>query len=850
MDTIRKVKKVAVVAVHGVGDQMPFETAHRIGDLLQDLNIGDPPGGPLPTPASSQSPVYYPFREQTLRLDVRPTVVRPAAQGKQLLETDARLQESRGPFNTWAKDCLRRGETIEDDEIWYQFTRGQLVGYQGDDPEDTYQTVRMEGSRAPQDGQDQFDVHIYEVYWADLSRLKAGVFSIFTELYQLLFHLPSLGTATVNAAALHHRSSGWRMFRNLQTYTAGILTVPIPILNLFLLGTIAIVVTLNALRNANAEVVLSAGTLGMALIGGSGWLFWRRLGNRPIRTWVWLSPLPVIGAIVAIVMKHSVSRAVQQKWASSAQISACCIVAIIVAFLLFLILRIYDLRRPGVLKWAGILGLLVFAAGVGSVYFLSPNPDQLQQGILFWVRQFEICDTALLLAWGLFFLTGLGSFVTGGVAVAGTRTDKLSHRSWWTGLLMLSLPALVFLIVTVGAWYLVADLIPRYLPDANYHALWVRFGVRSVKQIPSTLQAHLGIVFKTLMVGAVASVAFAIWGLAPVVWTEVFPVKSSPQSRAADSSRLGRWLTLGFHGLLVSGVILYAATMIVLPGISVLSLFYQKSKFLYVYASFAAVSGTAFAALFLVRGRLKKLVLGFRPILDMLLDVDNWFREHPLASNPKARICGRYVSILRYICNWREYPAKDDSGYDGIVIIAHSQGTVITAGLLRFLKKESQDNFPDYDPELAKLNGIPIYLFTMGCPLRQLYGLRFPHLYHWARHDDQSVMNPWKHGDIPKNQMPDPGELLGVSLWVNCYRSGDYVGRYLWRTDSCDYLWTGDCCAHPPALATEYNSTDEVQRLEFCIGAGAHTHYWDRTAGIVAKELDRLISTMGSGGGD
>ena len=38
-------------------------------------------------------------------------------------------------------------------------------------------------------------------------------------------------------------------------------------------------------------------------------------------------------------------------------------------------------------------------------------------------------------------------------------------------------------------------------------------------------------------------------------------------------------------------------------------------------------------------------------------------------------------------------------------------------------------------------------------------------------------------------------------------------------------------------------SSDGRQRTEFCIGAGAHTHYWDRTAPTIAMELDRLIAT-------
>ncbi|MBI3492973.1 MAG: hypothetical protein HY047_14520 [Acidobacteria bacterium] len=232
-------------------------------------------------------------------------------------------------------------------------------------------------------------------------------------------------------------------------------------------------------------------------------------------------------------------------------------------------------------------------------------------------------------------------------------------------------------------------------------------------------------------------------------------------------------------------------------------------------------------------------MLGFRSVLDILLDVDNWLREHPLDSNPKARICGRYVSLLRYIANWQT-PGGDQ--YDALVIIAHSQGTVITADLLRFLRAQAgAQGMQAYDPQLARLDTLPISVFTMGCPLRQLYGLRFPRLYRWARHDNRQPMSPWQPRDLPLDQRPMPAGL-GVGQWINAYRSGDYVGRHLWRTEPCDYKWTGDRSGSDVAAPVPLNSTDGAQRLEFCIGAGAHTHYWDRTGIIIARELDRLIA--------
>ena len=67
----------------------------------------------------------------------------------------------------------------------------------------------------------------------------------------------------------------------------------------------------------------------------------------------------------------------------------------------------------------------------------------------------------------------------------------------------------------------------------------------------------------------------------------------------------------------------------------------------------------------------------------------------------------------------------------------------------------------------------------------------------------------------------------------NAFRSGDYIGRHLWRSDDCDYQFT-------PAVSEDLTG----RRREFCIGAGGHIHYFDDTAPEIAAELDRLIAKM------
>jgi hypothetical protein len=273
-----------------------------------------------------------------------------------------------------------------------------------------------------------------------------------------------------------------------------------------------------------------------------------------------------------------------------------------------------------------------------------------------------------------------------------------------------------------------------------------------------------------------AALVLAAWAVLPVALAEI-----SPPANAADTAdRYRTWLDRGFKLAAVSGVLLFLAVFLVMPLAAwiapvtmhpVLSTCVSARGLL----KAAALLGTAVVGLSVARGRFEHLALGFRPVVDVALDVDNHLREHPWRANPRARIAARYLSVLRALA---EYPA--------VIIVAHSQGSAITADLLRFLKYEKI--------------GVPrnVWLFTMGCPLRQLYSERFPQLYDWAAR-------------------PDPKEV-GVRRWLNAFRTGDYVGRALWQP------------AAPPEHAEDV-----------CIGGGAHTHYWDGTSEEIGARLDALV---------
>jgi hypothetical protein len=125
-------------------------------------------------------------------------------------------------------------------------------------------------------------------------------------------------------------------------------------------------------------------------------------------------------------------------------------------------------------------------------------------------------------------------------------------------------------------------------------------------------------------------------------------------------------------------------------------------------------------------------------------------------------------------------------------------------------------------PEVA--GRVPIALVTVGSPLRDLYAERFPLLYRWMG------SNP---GEF---ESAGPGASdLGAVEWVNAFRSGDYVGRFVWAPRGRTYRIA------VVGADGKVEADRAGDRTEFCLGAGAHTHYFSNDAVALAVEIDRLI---------
>ncbi len=123
-------------------------------------------------------------------------------------------------------------------------------------------------------------------------------------------------------------------------------------------------------------------------------------------------------------------------------------------------------------------------------------------------------------------------------------------------------------------------------------------------------------------------------------------------------------------------------------------------------------------------------------------------------------------------------------GYDGVIFLAHSQGSVLVYDYLR-------DNGPTY----SELGDAAPALLTFGSPLGTIYQKYF---------HEYAASQPVPHGFAAR-----------LKCWINLYRVDDYIG--------------GRVIA-PSGLRVDNH----------VMGPGGHTGYW--TEPDVAEALDAILT--------
>jgi hypothetical protein len=829
---VNETDRVAVVVVHGIADQRPGQTVRELVRLLCHGGEGLPrfvqgemhdvlvpvaklePGGVL---TSTQSPVQRAGGEVRSHEISRRKPGSPSGfyqtQQPMSAKADVRRPGSREP--TGVKDKSQDlGIALND----YLLGRLDLS-----ESEALYESTRVSLRRRADDR----PVDVYEMYWADLSRLGAGGLRALSALYQLFFHLSTLSADVIDQIALGTGGGrAWRLLQRLHAWLAWLMKAPAALVQLSMLLMIVFGATAFIPAEQQGQVFAALFGIGAIVLGGVGALAWLR-DMSPAERWMKLL-LWLVAAIASLAV--AITSLLSYRWIATIYFGAGALaVELMGAYLVERYARVtHGVRVFGhLLVLTSVISLCV--RGRDLLPYMSTQREWMFTAAL---NVGEWLFAAVLLVWAVFIVVQIVGLLLG--LWLGRAGDAPVRESLHTARLTLVVSTALFAVLSLVLWSVVSYVAGHALNDLNYQSVLFENGYRSAAIFLDDRVHSLGGFFTPLVFAFSVLAAAGLLVLAPSLLEELSPSKNidargTKSCAAVWSVRLGTWLGGGMRrlGSAFTWIVPLGA---IGGGLFYLAFVFQQFDFstgmtgsfaqwLAGFLEYFQGETLVAAGKWLAGGALTIAALGsrftqtfgrLRVAIDAVLDIDNYFGDPPNRQPPRARIYSRFASLLAYL---------HDGRYRRIVIVSHSQGTVISADLLRYLHVQRR---------LTDVIGtIPVALVTVGSPLRDLYAERFPLLYEWMGSNAAGFATA----------VPDAA-AIGAREWVNACRSGDYVGRFIWT---------------PPSDATRFriaavaaDGKVEAQRAgdrtEFCLGAGAHTHYFSNDAIALAVEIDRLIA--------
>jgi hypothetical protein len=603
--------------------------------------------------------------------------------------------------------------------------------------------------------------------------------------------------------------TGWRLLQRLHAWLAWLMKGPMALLQLAMLLMAAFGAAALLAPELRAQLIAAAAGLGAMALAALGVFAWLRGTAGPGR---WAKLVVPLTAALACVASGSFIL-LEPAWVPRAYFAGS--VLAIAALGSYLVERYSGVSAGVRLPGHGIVLASVVMLWLYGKRLLPVVSAQSEWMITAALNVGEWLLAAVLLAFAIFAAVQIVALALG--LWLGRRCERAARASLHTSRLALVGSSSLFVVLSLVLWSVISFVAGRAVPkDLLYEPVLFGRGYRSVEIfLDDRLQAFGGFFTPLVLVfGLVAAAALLV--LLPSLVEEIRPTRNLD----ANGIREGAFAWIAPLAA-IAGSILYLAFVFELFALTggataavvawlagVLALF--QGETLVAVGKWLAGGVVTIAAL---GSRFTRTFGRLRVAIDAVLDIDNYFADPPNRQSPRARIFSRYASLLSYV---------RDAGYARIVIVAHSQGTVISADLLRYLHVQGR---------LQQFVGaVPVALVTVGSPLRDLYAKRFPLLYRWVSSRSAGFANA----------APAAADV-GATEWVNACRSGDYVGRFLWTPDSAT-LFT--------VAAVRADGTVQAQRAgdrtEFCLGAGAHTHYFSNDAIALAVEIDRLVAGIGS----
>jgi hypothetical protein len=833
--------RVAVVVVHGIADQRPSQTVvevvrllcHGEGeasryvrgemhDVLVPVEKLEPGGGHPEDGTALPPPTGEVRKPDTARR--RPGAPSGFYEMQRSASADTHAASAESQDRSPRAPNRRDGESQDLGIALNDYLLGRLVMPEGDA---LYQSARVSLHRRTDDR----PVDVYEMYWADLSRLGTGGLRALSSLYQLFFHLSTLAADLVDQASLSAKGgAGWRLLQRLQAWVAWLMKGPTAVLQLAMLLMVGFGAAALVAPELQGQLLAAAFGLGSIVLTALASLAWLRGTRGPARSAKLLFLLAA--AVGSLAIAVFALRA--EHWVPRIYFGA--------SALAVTLLGLYAIERySGVTQGVRLLGHLVVLSTVVMLCIEGQAllPSVTTQREWMFTAALHVVEWLLagvLLVWAAFVVVQIVALLLG--LWLGRGCDQAVRASLHTSRLALVVSSGLFVLLSLVLWSVISYVAGRPLADLRYEPVVFGTGYRSAEIFLEGRVQTLGGFFTPLVV------AFALLGTAillvllPSLREELSPTvnvdANGVRKGAADwAARLGNWLSRGIRLLgtafkplvplgAIAGSVLYLAfvfeqfafTMGVGGNVS-----------LWLVSLLEMLQGETLVAAgkWLAGGAITVTALGsrfrdtfgrLRVAIDAVLDIDNYFADPPNRKPPRARIYSRYASLLAYL---------RESGYARIVIVAHSQGTVISADLLRYLHVQGRLQ--------AVVGALPVSLFTLGSPLRDLYAERFPLLYKWMGSREAGF----------EDAAPAAADL-GVTEWVNACRSGDYVGRFIWTPEKGRGRF-GVATVGPDGRVDAQRAGD---RTEFCLGAGGHTHYFSNDAVALAVEIERVVAGPGA----
>ena len=337
----------------------------------------------------------------------------------------------------------------------------------------------------------------------------------------------------------------------------------------------------------------------------------------------------------------------------------------------------------------------------------------------------------------------------------------------------------------------------------------------------------VGTLFTPLVLSAAVLGGIAVLALAPALREELVPTANlaggQPSAAAAQwSVRLGDWLSR-VRRILRSLFSWFVPLLAIAGGLLFLAFMLQRLFELPPLLSWLdADQGVTLVAAgkWLAGGAVTMTALGARFTetfgkLRVALDADPRRRQLlPRSARSPAAARPHLLALTALL-------AHCERGYARIVVVSHSQGTVISADLLRYLRRMAACRH-----------------CSAKCPC------------HWSR---------WVRRCASSMRCVFPSLHLGRSgAGVRRRHAGGRrarhcaMGQCLSRRRLCRSR-TVDVADDPRIFAVAATAADGMvkrsappARTEFCLGAGAHTHYFSNDAIALAAEIDRLVTAPGA----